>query len=420
MLALDHPDIAAKIREFPIGLLPIRPDGKLSLALKVSKESLLAIRENRGFSVYVTPYQTERGPAFGLISAFFDDADEPLVVRTALFVGEEASADTVALLRMREIDIYFFDELGREWMEFQCTVDDSSEQLPAGCEQNLPPHSRNNANAILEWLERWFGRRSAEHDAQAIRIKLANALAPDDIAILDMREGQQNYIGSDGYSMSMLERDGQRPGYYQERDIVEGLQRFLSPDQIILNPMKRGTDKEFVDVVAATGSAIILIQAKDSPNTAQSLGRTIKRKLLVSENQVADALAQVKGALRYAGTAETIALSVKGEDLDLHVAGRKLISLAIVKEIFPSQTASIVEKMRAASDADQPLVIADYSAFAAFMHFARSEDVFVQELQAYRTAVIDGGAWITPRLFLVERFLDGTSEAEALRDQPAA
>lgn len=418
MLAFNHPDITALLLAFPGGLAPIRPDGQLSLAMKLSKESLLAIKENGGFSVYVVPYTTQNGPAFGLVSAFFDDADEPLVVRTPLFDGERDTADLISLITSSEIDIYFVDELGREWMSYRCTVEDPHDQLSSTTMSCLPPHSRENAIAILEWLQTWFGYRNSDDDERAIRIKLAEPLWPDDIAILDMREGRHDYIGSDGYSISMLERDAQRPGYYQERDIGEGLRRFLSADQIILNPMKRGTDKEFVDVVAATGSTVILIQAKDSPNTAKSLARTIERKLLVSEKQVADALTQIKGALRYAGSGDTIALSVGGDDLDLHLASRRVTSLAIVKEIFPKQAGTIRELMRDAGEAGQPLLIIDFPAFAAFIHFAPDEDLFVRELEAYRLAVIDGSATQSPRAFLVERFLDGTIVADALRESP--
>ncbi|PHR20299.1 MAG: hypothetical protein COA41_06145 [Sphingopyxis sp.] len=97
---------------FPGGLIPIRPDGKLSLAIKASKEALLAVQQQRGFSVYVVPIPAKDGEAISIVTAFFDDANEPLVVRTPLFGNETLSVETVALLMAEEIDVYFFDELG--------------------------------------------------------------------------------------------------------------------------------------------------------------------------------------------------------------------------------------------------------------------------------------------------------------------
>lgn len=106
MLALTHPDIAARMTAVPSGLFPIRPDGKLSLAIKASKEALVAIRENGGFAVYVVPVPARDGIAISLVTAFFDDADEPLVIRTPLFCDETPSMETVALLTGEEMDLY--------------------------------------------------------------------------------------------------------------------------------------------------------------------------------------------------------------------------------------------------------------------------------------------------------------------------
>lgn len=413
MLAIDYPQISAELRALPGGLVPIYPDGKMSLALKLSKEALLAIRQHRGFAVYVVPFGAEDATSFGFVSAFFDDADEPLVVRTPLFGDEHTSVALVGMMLAPEIDVYFVDDLGRDRMAYRCTVEDPGSHLQTHKELRLPPQSHASGTAILEWLLIWFGRRTAEDDARAIRVRFAEPLWPDDLAILDTREGVHDYIGSKGYAISMLERDARRPGYFQERDIAEALRRFLAPEQIILNPFKRGSDKEFVDVVAATGRAILLIQAKDSPNTAESLARTIDRKLRKSESQISEAVAQGKGALNYAGTADPIALTVLAKNIDLHRAGRPLISVAIVKEIFPSQAETIADLMRAARARGEPLLILDYMGFSAFAHYATDEARFVTELEAWVEAFLSGSATVEPRAFLVDRYLARLEESAA-------
>ncbi|UUL83976.1 hypothetical protein [Sphingomonas qomolangmaensis] len=405
MLAIDFPQISAALRVLPGGLVPIYPNGRLSLAVKLSKEALLAIRQHRGFAVYVVPFGAKDGLSFGFVSAFFDDADEPLVVRTPLFGDDDTSLALVGMMLAPEIDVYFVDDLGRDRMAYRCTVEDPGSHLQTQEELRLPPQSHASGTDILYWLQHWFGHRTSEDDARAIRVRFAEPLWPEDLAILDVREGVHNYVGSDGYAISMLERDSRRPGYFQERDIAEALRRFMAPQQIILNPFKRGSDKEFVDVVAATGSAILLIQAKDSPNTAESLARTIDRKLRKSQSQIAEAVAQGKGALNYAGTADPILLTVLREDIDLHRAGRPLISVAIVKEIFPSQAESVADLMRAAHARGEPLLILDYMGFSAFAHYATDEARFVTELEAWAKAFVGGSATVEPRAFLVDRYL---------------
>jgi len=405
MLTLDHPEILRAIRGFPSGLMPIRPAGKLSLAIKASKEALLAVQQNGGFSVYVVPFAAAGGETFSFVTAFFDDADEPLVIRTPLFGDEPPSVELVAMLTAPALDVYFFDNLGREWMSYRCIIDDPGSHLSTSSELRLAPFSSANSFAILNILQEWFGLRTPEDDARAIKVKLGEEIWPSDLAILDARDGVNEYIGSDGFSINMLERDATRPGYYQERDIVAALKRFLDPEQIILNPFKRGTDKEFADVVAGTERAVLLIQAKDSPNTPTSLARTLARKERTSEGQLTDALAQVRGALRYVGDADPVALSVKRGDLDLHIAERKVISVAIIREIFPRQAPEILNALRAGDAVGRPLVILDYPGFCAFVHHFPDETAFVDELEAYAQTLLLSDAWITPEMFLLGRFL---------------
>lgn len=406
MLTLDHPEIMRTVRGFPGGLLPIRPGNKLSLAIKASKEALLAIQQNGGFSVYVVPIAAAAGETFSIVTAFFDDADEPLVIRTPLFGDEQPSVEIVAMLTAPAVDIYFFDNLGREWMSYTCAINDPGSHLATSAELRLASFSSANSLAILNILQDWFGLRTAEDDARAIKVVLGEALWPSDLAILDAREGVNKYIGSDGFSINMLERDATRPGYYQERDIVAALKRFLDPEQIILNPFKRRSDKEFADVVAGTDRAVLFIQAKDSPNTPTSLARTIARKESKSKAQLAEALNQVRGALRYAAGAEPVTLTVQREDLDLYIAGRTVISVAIIREIFPSQENDILGALRAAYSDGRSLVILDYPGFCTFVHHFPDEHRFVEELEAFSRALLQLESWITPDMFLLGRFLE--------------
>lgn len=404
MLALFHPEIARDLLIFPGGLMPIRPDGKLSLAIKASKEALLAVQQLGEFSVYVVPIPAKDGEAISIITAFFDDADEPLVVRTPLFSDENPSVETVALLMAEEIDVYFLDELGWERMSHRCSVEDPGSYFITNEEVRLAPFSETNSTIILNMLGQWFGLRAPEDDARAIKIRLREELWPSDQIIVDMREGPNDYIGSDGFMMSELERDATRPGFHQERDIAALFRRFLSSEQIILNPFKRGSDKEFADVVCGTSDTLLVIQAKDSPNTAQALARSIDRKRRTSESQLMGALSQVAGARRYISNGDPVLLTCKGEDVDLYIANREVIGLALIKEIFPSQSAAIVAALQAHCDLGQCLVILDFPGLSAFIHYFPQEDQFMAELSNYTGAVLASGTWIAAKTYLSQRF----------------
>ena len=98
MLSILHPEIIPLIFDFPCGLLPLKvTNGDRSiLVVKAPKEWLLAAKANLGFKVYVAPLSISGQHTIGLVSAFFDDAEEPLVIRTPLF----DDIDTQSLRRM--------------------------------------------------------------------------------------------------------------------------------------------------------------------------------------------------------------------------------------------------------------------------------------------------------------------------------
>ena len=403
MLALTHPDIAARMAAVSSGLFPIRPDGKLSLAIKASKEALVAIRENGGFAVYVVPVPARDGVATSLVTAFFDDADEPLVIRTPLFGDETPSMETVALLTGEEMDLYLFDDLGWERMSYRCRIEDPGSHFRSGPDIRLAPFTRENSRVILSFLAEWFGRRTPLDDSEAIRVRLSEELWPSDQAILDLRGPPNKYLGSDGFVMSALERDETRPGFHQERDIAALFRRFLSPEQVILNPFRRGSDREYADLVCATQSTVILIQAKDSPTDARAMARSLERKRRVSQAQLKAALGQITGAFRYTDKGEPVPLTCNGEDINLYVNGRALLGLAVVKEIFPAQSDEILSAIERFRSAGRNLAILDFPALSTFVHHFPDEDRFIAELGLYTDQMIASETWIPAKAFLNER-----------------
>ncbi|MEO9132569.1 MAG: hypothetical protein ABI240_15355 [Sphingomonas sp.] len=99
-------------------------------------------------------------------------------------------------------------------------------------------------------------------------------------------------------------------------------------------------------------------------------------------------------------------LIVGEQDIDFHVASRRILSLVIIKEVFPSQGLVLLSAIRKFAEQGALLVVLDYPAFSAFVHHFPEERRFVTELEDFSRQVVEAGAWIDPQHFLLGRFLD--------------
>ncbi len=420
MLTLSNPEIIAKVRELGGGLLPIMVEGKRALVVKMHKEALLAARENKGFKFYVAPLPTTSGLTIGLVTAIFDDFDEPLTVRTPLFGGDPFLDEILDVLYSEEINIYFFDEHAREWLSYRCSLNDPGSLLKSGDPVIFPEFQPSLLLPLMKALESWFSYREPEDDSKAITVTLEEELWPSDFAVLDSREGIHSYWGGEGYSYSSLTRDD-NPGYFQERDIVAGFQKVFRADQLILNAYRVDEDLEFTDVVASGHEALILVQAKDSPNTDKSLARKLSRKIKTSEGQVSEALGQMRGAFNYALRQEPILLKIQEQQVELLKGERQIINLVVVKELFPSQGSHIAATMKEWYGRGHFLLVLDYPSFSVFTHQFGQEKAFVDTLNHYLLKTISENEWVEPKHYVMARLLEMRRErnldgAEAPRD----
>src|SRR5690349_21732219 len=113
MLSIHYPHLMSHLQLFRYGLMPIvTPEGERFLIIKATKEGILAAREKNGFRVYLLSENPEQ--FLGLVTAFFDDHDQPLTVMTALFDGDEMTGDIETVLSQPEFKVYFVDEQNRE------------------------------------------------------------------------------------------------------------------------------------------------------------------------------------------------------------------------------------------------------------------------------------------------------------------
>lgn len=376
MLTILYPQIVPYIESLSIGLWPLlfRDEHNPRLLIKTTKEALLAAKVNRGLKVYVIPIILSGRDTIGLISAFFDVQDEPLVVFTPIFEDEE-SRKLLDMLQRETLDVHFFDEHSREFLGYMCELTCPPDAKRRLTSPSLCPFELDLAKSAHTQMKQWFGLRTPEDDLAAISLGFRESHFADDLVILDARAENHLYPGGSSFSFSQLERE--EPGSFQERDIAHLLGRQFEPTEIFMNPL-RVTDKEEVsDILLVTDSEIMVLQAKDSPNTEKVLRNTIARKKRTAQKALSKAIDQVKGALRYLRSMSPLKLIVSGKVIDIDIGDRRVRALIVVKELFDDEYAvyspPIIELSK---ETGVPCIALDYPELQAYTGMSSREKFF--------------------------------------------
>lgn len=376
MLTLLHPEIMPLVCQFPIGLLPLIFGGneRPKLVVKAPKEAILAAKLKGGFKIYVIPVLLSQMQTFGLVTAYFDDADEPLVTYSPLF-AEPGSELLRKLLLCSIADVHIFDENNRELLGYSAEI-----KCPATTREVIQcakflPFNYELAVSSINQMGRWFSLRSTLDDVAAISVTFTAPLFGEDLFIQDMRPENHSYHGSRPFSYSVLER--QEPGPFQERDIVQLLHRMFSPGHIYHGPLRITDGEEIVDILVVTESHALFLQAKDSPNTEQVLQNSLSRKKATAKKNLAKAINQVRGAIRYAKSSKPMKMLIDGKETTVTLDGLEIRSLIVVKELFdddyPSYSEAILSLVKRT---EVPCIALDYVELHMFTAHLESGDAF--------------------------------------------
>jgi hypothetical protein len=187
-------------------------------------------------------------------------------------------------------------------------------------------------SSILNLLTDWFSRSGPEDDAGALTVQFEESLFPDEYVYFDMRAENNSYQGSKGFSHTFLERP--EPGEFQERDIINLLQRTFPAECIYSSPLRTYDKEEVVDVMVVTDSSVLLIQAKDSPNIEKILSNTLARKRATTNGALKKAIGQASGAMGYLKKGSPMVVVMDGNEVLIEYKGKNIYSLIIVKELF--------------------------------------------------------------------------------------
>lgn len=376
MIAILYPELQPLIVEYPIGLriLTIRAEKLPWLIIKATKEFLLAARINNGFKIYVAPLQIGGTATVSLISAFFDIPDEPLCIFTPCFDDAETNS-LIHALDSGEVQAHLVDEHGRQLLGYPAKISIPPLARSRMKHRKLLQFSKPAARNMYDGMNKWFGLRDSTDDSEAISVDFGKPLFPEDIAIMSLIPEMHSYNGGQGYEISMLER--KEPGSFQERDIVQLLQRIFLPEQIFLGPLRVTDKEEICDVLVITDDQVLVIQAKDSPNTEAVMRKQIAKKRSTIMQHLNKAIRQVSGALGYIRSATPLKMLVNGEEVIIDLAGREIVSLIVVRELFADEycdySPPILKLVEKTNVACIPL---DYAELHMYTTFLDTEDAF--------------------------------------------
>jgi len=376
MLTVLYPEILPIVQSFPIGLLPIsiRGESRPKLIIKAPKEGILAAKVNHGFKIYIAPVTLAGEASAGLVSAFFDNEDEPLVIYTPLF-DDDLTPHLIQALTDKSLDVYFFDELNRELLGYTSnlvSVPTSMERLKGSSFREFDLELAISAH---DQLRVWFGTRSSDDDLAAVTIEFTDSLVPEDIFILDTRPENHSYRGSSQFSFTELERD--EPGRFQEYDIANLLKGLFSAGHIFMNPLRIEDHEEIADLIVITETDIVVIQAKDSPNIERVLRNPIARKKLTTIKALSKANKQMRGAIRYLRSMSPVKMFVASETIEIDISGLCLRGLIVVKELFNDEySVYSPQVLELSKDVQVPCITLDYPELQSYVTKLSSQEAF--------------------------------------------
>ncbi len=380
--SVTHSAAPTTLDDFKGGLLPTYDAGsdEAILIVKAMKEFAVTARLRKRFHIYLVPLRAGDVDTFGLLSAFFDDHDEPFTIWTPLF-DDDLSPEFLRVLSLDSFDVHFFDQHNRKLIGFCAKNPDAARFREIVKTIRLAPSTLEFARQFYDDTISWFGERSTAEDDASFRIELLETLAPD----------------------NLHEQDQTSPGDLNEDDIETGLHRAFSADQVHRNPMRTDNAREFVDVLVATDRTTLLIQAKDSPATEETLDRTIARKKAVSRKHIRKAASQLKGSINHLRSGDSIEIITDGQPWELSSSWRQVVGLVIVKELFDHERLDCSRLVFSVfEETGVPCLLLDYGEFQELTFFRPSEESLVATLKQTFEAALDHGTFPRSRFGFVE------------------
>jgi hypothetical protein len=378
MFTIFHPEIAQEVLRYPKGIqgFHIQGEPKPFLIVKMPHQYLLTAKIKRGFKVYVVPLDVSGVVTIGLMTAFFDDPDNPLSLWTPL-ASDPASKALVTALLAGELMIHLFDEHNRELLGYSAKAEIPLKAMVLLEHEKFHDLSHETAHELSEAAQNWFSTRTPREDAEAISIEFGEPLFPEEMGIMDMRFDRYKFHGSKGFSHTSLVKT--EPGQFQEIDIILLLQRIFGQDQIFYAPKRIYDKEEIADIVVITDDVCLIVQAKDSPNTEKMLQNSLDRKRLKAQKQLKEGIAQVSGAIGYLDRVQPFRMFIDDHEIELDLGKRQILSLIVVRELFQDSYAEYSKELFDLYDRiNLPCIALDYPELHTYTSFCEDADEFIR------------------------------------------
>ena len=371
-LSITNPEVVDALVDSPGGLWPTRRGGDLRMLLivKAAQEMARTAKLRKGFRFYVVPVRVGNVTTHGLVTAFFDDDDEPLTIRTPLF-NEDITRDFLLLLSSDSFHVHFFDEHNRELLGARADNPDAHRFRGFADTIRFVSPSLAHGRQLLDGMQLWFSARSPSDDDAAFDIHMREQMFPDSLA---------DHVDN--------------PGDFNEPDIAAALRRTFRSDQVLSNPIRKDNNREFADILVTTDKTLLLIQAKDSPITESALTRTLIRKQAVPVKHVGKAVGQLKGAINHLKSNESIEVFTDGKSRDVSMSGRDTFGMVIVKEVFdPDRPDCSPLVLSVSKETGIPCLLLDHSEFQQLTFFQSTEELLVRSLREIFTVADQRGVF---------------------------
>ncbi|MGX1018406.1 hypothetical protein AB7M33_001082 [Pseudomonas sp. Y3 TE3536] len=343
MLSLHNPGIKNILEHHDIGLLALRTDAdKLILVVKMSKEALLAIKTCNGFKLSFVEYEFKGVRAHALLTLIFDIPDEPLSLTSTLY-DVEHSRDLIELLSQGEFQVYGFDEHNREFFG-QLAKIETAERFQEFKKKLILRVRQSDSEFDFENIVNACYHTAKDNNSQnTFSVNFTSSVYPEFSHFIDTT----NLICTPSSELQPLYYSLERkePGDQQELDIFLLLKKIFPCDDIFLNPIRLDNGEEFSDILVVTEKHALIVQAKDSPNTASLLSTSISRKKSKTVSHLDKAVRQLIGAINHAGQNKILKFKLDDEVIEVDLVGRKLFGLAVVKELFDEDRSAYMDNL---------------------------------------------------------------------------
>ena len=386
---------------------------KRVLVIKSTNEVLLASKLCKELLFYLVPFSSQGESTVGLVTAIFDDPDEPLFIGTPL-IADSACEDLRQALLQPEIDIHFFDGLGRELLGYKATM-----TMPLATRAILEtvrffPATAGLVRGMWNGFPMFMGERTEEVDVAAIKVSLSDPMVPEDLFIMELRPDKNAFHGSPQVRYTSLLRP--EPGRLQEWDIIDLLQRTFDSSRIFHGPLKVSDREEIADVVVVTDTRILVVQAKDSPNTEDIISNKLSRKRATALKNMRKALRQVRGAASYLRSASEHLMMCNGKNISISTKGKELVFLVVIKELFSDQYDEYSKLIsNAYLDTGFPCIALDYMELTQLTSHVLGEESIFEVLHNIHVVGQEQGKYPRPRFGLAPS-VPYTSEFQSAKE----